>query len=503
MSAVGDDPLCLPVLIELGGALRGDVASALREVIATGAWRQDLRVRREAAHWRHEPRFDAFLEQDLERRRDRGPKREHLEAALLMFPETRAALYRVRAAECPQHCRTETGTFSEDRHTEDYRQALFGWYAAIQHAHACVVRAARWFKDADSSDPRHPGEFTRWLARTGSRRGRRAAYETAPAVREQAVREILLMMHAWSPHTFEAIDVAFRKAEGEQAFHAWGGGFEPAGRSEAQAAAEALADVLSPQERQLVRDTVAGIEREDVWDRDMALAKDSTLLCTSDRHRTYSTGSGSGSGEREACARARGRVYEEASRPWSEDADREADAARLARFLLGARTDRVKAALTTARAAVARDSVEAAPQVWHDSADVLREAREAAGLHLRDAAGHLDIKPATLQRFEQAAGKLPGRPVSLGYLQLLTLACSQAGHPLPACVPQAVSEPVIALPTTLYDASVPASCPRLILCEESRGRSSTNSGLAESPRGRPAEARPRHQRPKQPAEDFA
>ncbi|MBZ4319916.1 helix-turn-helix domain-containing protein [Streptomyces huiliensis] len=445
MSAVGDDPLCLPVLVELGGALRGGVASALREVIATGAWQQDLGVRREAAHWRHEPRFGAFLEQDLERRRDRGPKREHLDAALLMFPETRAALYRVDAAQCPQHCRAETGTFSEDRHTDDYRQALFGWYAAIQHAHACVVRAVRWFKEADPSDPRRPQEFTQWLARTGSRRGRRAADGTAPAASQEAVREILLMMHAWSPHTFEAMDVAFRKAEGEQAFHAWGGGFEPAGRSEAQAAAEALADVLSPQERQHVRGVMADIESEDVWDRDMTLAKDSALPCTSDRHRAY----GTGSGDREDCAKARDRVYEEASRPWDEGADRKAGAARLARFLLGARADRVKAVLTTARTAVARDSMATAPQVWHDSADLLREAREAAGLDLHDAAGHLDIKPHTLQRFEQAAGKLPGRPVSLSYLQLLTVACTQGGHPVPACIPQAFSEPVTALPTTL------------------------------------------------------
>jgi transcriptional regulator with XRE-family HTH domain len=89
------------------------------------------------------------------------------------------------------------------------------------------------------------------------------------------------------------------------------------------------------------------------------------------------------------------------------------------------------------------------PQVWHDKANTLREAREAAGLDLHDAAGHLGIKPATLQRFEQATGKLPGRPVSVGYLQLLALTCAQAGHATPACIPQAISQPVILLPTTL------------------------------------------------------
>lgn len=79
----------------------------------------------------------------------------------------------------------------------------------------------------------------------------------------------------------------------------------------------------------------------------------------------------------------------------------------------------------------------------------LRETREAPGLDLHDAASYLGIKLDTLQRFEQAAGKFPGRPVSLGYLQLLTLACTQAGRTAPACIPQAISQPVISLPTTL------------------------------------------------------
>jgi hypothetical protein len=130
MSALGDDPQRLPVLISLGAALRRDVASALREVIATGAWQSDSRVRSAAANWREEPRFQVFLDQGLEKRRNRGPKYEHLDAALLTFPETRAALYRVSAAECPQHCRTETGTFAEDRHVDDYREALFGRHPA-------------------------------------------------------------------------------------------------------------------------------------------------------------------------------------------------------------------------------------------------------------------------------------------------------------------------------------------------------------------------------------
>ena len=444
MSALGDDPQCLPVVITLGAALRRDVASSLREVIATGAWQADAHVRSSSARWREEPRFSSFLDRGLEKRRNLGPKYEHLHAALLTFPETRAALYRVHAAQCPQHCRTRTGTFCEDRHVDDYREALSGWYAVIQHAHACVVRAAQWFGDTDLHDPRRPQTFTDWLAHTGSRHGRRGGGDTLPTARTEALREILLMMQTWSPHTFEAIDVAFRKAEGERASHAWGGSFEPAGRPEAQAAAEALASVLSPQERQYVRDVIAGIEA-DGGDRDMDLAKDSTPPCTSDRHRTY----GAESSEREDCATARGRVYQEASQPWSEGADREADAARLARFLLGPRTDRIQTVLATARAAVARDTTETTPQVWHDNAPTLREAREAAELDLHDAAGHLGIKPATLQRFEQATGKLPGRPVSLGYLQLLVLACVQAGHAAPVCIPQAISQPVSSLPITL------------------------------------------------------
>lgn len=444
MSALGDDPQCLPVLIALGEELRRDVASSLREVIATGVWQGDMRVRRAAAHWREEPRFRVFLDDGLETRRDRGPKREHLNAALLTFPETRAALYRVSAAECPQHCRTRTAVFAQDRHADDYREALLGWYAAIQYAHTCVVRAVRWFVEAQPSDPRRPEAFTDWMTGT-RRRHRSSAVQGAEPAAQRAVRELMLMMHAWSPHTFEAIDVAFRKAEGEDVFHAWGGGFEPAGRPEAQEAADALASVLSPEERRRVRDVIAGIETDDEY-RDSSLAKDHTPACTSDLHSTYATAD---SGERQDCATARGRVYEEISRPWNEDADREADAARLARFLLGPRTARTQAVLATARAGVARDIAETAPRIWHDNAESLREAREAAGLDLHDAAGHLDIKPATLQRFEQATGKLPGRPVSLGYLQLLTLSCAQAGHTPPACIPQPVFQPVISLPATL------------------------------------------------------
>ncbi|MFB7575190.1 hypothetical protein [Streptomyces sp. NPDC056165] len=67
MSALGDDPQCLPVLISLGAALRRDVASALREVIATGAWQSDFRVRSAAVNWSEEPRFQVFLDQGLEK----------------------------------------------------------------------------------------------------------------------------------------------------------------------------------------------------------------------------------------------------------------------------------------------------------------------------------------------------------------------------------------------------------------------------------------------------
>ncbi|MFJ2273906.1 helix-turn-helix domain-containing protein [Streptomyces sp. NPDC087866] len=444
MSALRSDPQCLPILIEWGASLRRDVASALREVIATGAWQSETRVRSAAAHWHEEPRFDVFLEHGLEKRRNRGPKYEHLDAALLTFPETRAALYRVSAAECPQHCRTRTGTFAEDRHVDDYRQALFGWYAAIQHAHACVVRAARCFADARLPDPRQHETFTDWMTGTRRRHSDSAVQQSETAA-QRALREIILMMHAWSPHTFEALDVAFRKAEGEETSHAWGRGFEPAGRNEAQAAAEALASVLSPQERRQVREVIEGIESHEDEDRDMDLAADSTLACTSDRHRSY----GADTAEREDCAMARGRVYEEASQPWCEGIDRKADAARLARFLLGPSSDRTQAALATARAGVARESTEEASQIWHDNAEPLREAREAAGIHLDEAASHLGIKPATLQRFEQATGKLPGRPVSLGYLQLLTLSCIQTGRTAPACIPQAISQPVTSLPNTL------------------------------------------------------
>ncbi|MFJ4648220.1 hypothetical protein ACIP6Q_32480 [Streptomyces bobili] len=256
------------------------------------AWRSDVRVRRAAGHWREEPRFYVFLDRGLETRRNRGPKYEHLNTALLTFPETRAALYRVSAGKCPQHCRTQIGTLAEDRHVDDYRQALLGWYAAIQHAHACLAKAARWFANTQPSDTRRPEAFTDWMSGTRRRHSSGTVQETEPAT-QRTLQEIILMMHAWSPHTFEAIDVAFQKAEGEDASHPWGGSFEPAGRPEAQAAAEALASVLSPQERQHVRDVIDGIETDDEY-RDMDLAKDSTLACTSDRHRTYGAGSPAG-----------------------------------------------------------------------------------------------------------------------------------------------------------------------------------------------------------------
>ncbi|MEW2313652.1 hypothetical protein [Streptomyces bauhiniae] len=74
MSTLEADPQCLPALIARGAALRRDMASALREVIATGAWQNDVRVRHTAAHWRQEPRFHVFLDHGIEKRRNRGPK---------------------------------------------------------------------------------------------------------------------------------------------------------------------------------------------------------------------------------------------------------------------------------------------------------------------------------------------------------------------------------------------------------------------------------------------
>ncbi|MET9744699.1 helix-turn-helix transcriptional regulator [Streptomyces ardesiacus] len=444
MSAFGDSPQGLPVLIAFGTALRRDLASALREVVATAAWTDDFHARRGPAPWRGNPRFDTFLDHGLERRRDRGPKYEHLNAALLTFPETRAALYRVRAANCPQHCRTEHRTYAEERHVDDYREALFGWYAAIQHTHACVVQAAKWFQEADAHGPQRPDTFTDWLTHTG--RGPAHRTSTTPQAVQETLRELLLMMHAWSPHTFEAIDVAFQKAEGERAFHAWGAGFEPAGRQEAAAAAEALARVLTPEEREEVRTLVAAIESGDEWSRDVDLAVDSVLPCTSDRHRTYITHSDDG---REACAQARARVYEEARQPWSADVDRDASAAALARLLLGARADRIEAALDKARSQVARTLVETAPQLWHDNAESLRTTREGSSLDVHEAASLLGIKPATLERFEHGTGKLPGRPVALRYLQLVALTCAQTHTPVPDCIPEAISQPAISLPTTV------------------------------------------------------
>jgi len=54
-------------------ALRTDLASALREVIATRAWQDNWHVRATAAQWHQEMRFHVFWERDLEKRRDHGP----------------------------------------------------------------------------------------------------------------------------------------------------------------------------------------------------------------------------------------------------------------------------------------------------------------------------------------------------------------------------------------------------------------------------------------------
>ncbi|MCX5414945.1 hypothetical protein [Streptomyces sp. NBC_00059] len=72
---------------------------------------------------------------------------------------------------------------------DDYRQALFGWYAAIQHAHTCAVRAARWSADAQLPDPRRPETFTDRM--TGTRRGQNnsAVQDTEPAT-QGALRDV-------------------------------------------------------------------------------------------------------------------------------------------------------------------------------------------------------------------------------------------------------------------------------------------------------------------------
>lgn len=443
MAALGETPERLQVLLALGSALRAELAAALREIIATRAWQDDWHVRATAERWRQEPRFDTFWDRGFEKRRDRGPKREHLDAALMTYPETRAALYRSWAAHSPQHCRSESAGFSQERHIEDYRQALNGWYAAIQHVHESVVAAARWCRQQNGEAASSGVHFTDLLVTERNPYHRVGEYVSHE--KQGALREILLMMYAWSPHTFEAIDVAFRKADGEGAFHAWGGGFEPAGRPEAEAASAALATVLTPEERQDVGDLIREIEAEDAWDRDSSLAKLSNLPCTSDRHRIYR---GDESIERDACAKARARVHQETDRPWDEGADREASAARLAELLLGPRKTRVRAALGFARAEVDRETAQGTPQLWHDNADVLRAAREAAGLDVQEVADFLNIKPATLDRFEQGTGRLPGVPVSLGYLQLLALTSAQDGRSVPECIPEGISRPATSLPTT-------------------------------------------------------
>ncbi|WP_439674009.1 hypothetical protein [Embleya sp. MST-111070] len=78
MGSLHGDPRQLGVLVAFGRQLREDLVTGLREVIATGVWTEDWHVRAEAAQWRGNPRFRRFLEVDLEDRRNRGPKAEHL-----------------------------------------------------------------------------------------------------------------------------------------------------------------------------------------------------------------------------------------------------------------------------------------------------------------------------------------------------------------------------------------------------------------------------------------
>ncbi|MBF9071543.1 hypothetical protein [Streptacidiphilus fuscans] len=436
MSALARDPQQLPVLIALGAALRTDLAKAMRETIATRAWQDARRVCAEAARY-GEMQFHTFWEMDLEKRRDRGPKREHLDAALLTHPETRIALYRVLAADSPQHCRSDSGDHGRDEHVEDYQQALYGWYAAIRHAHGAVVAAARWFlKETEDARRRYPSFVD--LLTDGRTRGHRNSVDSSEAS-HQALRELLLMMHAWSPHTFEAIDVAFKNADGGQAFHGWGAGFEPAGRQEAQEAAEALAVVLTPAERTVVRGLVANIETLDEWGYDRKLAGHDDLPCTSDKHRSLRHTDTTD--ERTNCAKARARVHHQATQLDDPTGDRSDAAARLASLLLGSRIDRLSAALRIAGDCVPEAVARQAPQIWRDNAADLCAAREATGLDEEAAAACIGVQPASLRRFERASGKHPGAPVSLRYLQLLAHACADSGYPVPACIsPSLVAE---------------------------------------------------------------
>ncbi|MFD7324278.1 helix-turn-helix domain-containing protein [Streptomyces sp. NPDC059875] len=139
----------------------------------------------------------------------------------------------------------------------------------------------------------------------------------------------------------------------------------------------------------------------------------------------------------------------QATQPWTQDTDRAADARYLARFLLGTQAVRIDTALAQARSSVPKCIAEQGPQVWHDNAKVLADACAQAGLDQNTTARILGIKPATLSRFEQGTGKLPGRPAALRYLQLIVLTCVHNGLPVPDCLPLAISQPVTALPTTL------------------------------------------------------
>lgn len=431
MNALRNDPLQLiSVLITFGGTLRSDLATAIREIVATRAWQSDHLPRRT-----NDDSFSRFWHRDLADRRNQGPKREHVDAALATFPETRATLYRSWAADCPQHCLTfdEHSHFWSEKHIEDYRQALFGWYAAIQYAHQALASALEWYsRTADTDSSEMP--FLEVICRSPYE-----GHGNSKWVRDK-LTDLLLMMQAWSPYTFEAIEAALRTDHGS--FRSWSAGFEAAGRQEAAAVADALATSLNPTERGLTLSILEDLQQIfDIDDHDLAQQLP-PQPCESRLHQRYGTDT---SREQMACAHARITVYKVATAPWNEQEDHHQAAQELADLLLGNESRRFGTLMERCRTSIAKDSVQLAPKIWRDHADALHEVRLRIGISDTRASSAVDVQKATLERFESGIGKLPGTPSALRYLILIISECLLNDIEAPDYVPEAIRSSVAAI----------------------------------------------------------
>ncbi|WP_439674008.1 helix-turn-helix domain-containing protein [Embleya sp. MST-111070] len=320
---------------------------------------------------------------------------------------------------------------SEQR-TAEYREALFGWYAAIRYAHRTLVRSADWYADNPTCSEQFD-TFGAMLAPPASRQtwsGDQSA---------DAWRELLLMMNAWSPYTLEALSEILPGSAETPMFRGWGSGFEPAGRDEAHAVASALARVLTPDERDHVLAQVARIGECDDAIAGAGYVEtlvDDSRPCTSNVHETF----GDSTAERRECARARATVMRVA--PRDDRKDRREHVARASVLLLGSRRDRMRHLVAHVRKQLATEVLDDLPVHCREHAAELADVRKQCGFDEHKTAELAGISVATLQRLENGRTKTtPGKASCLGYLTLLAAASLEAGR-AHECVPAVLSSAV-------------------------------------------------------------